>query len=552
MIENKVLSQLGRRNAKKAACFILIFMTILVFGGCGPKLKAPSDEACLEGYRTYYYGQKNTRGAENISWNNIVVSNPRTDLENRKYDAFITLTGYDGYVNYVSRGEASYTYYDEGNWVLVNFLEESESAEMVNGRDVEDINALIAEKNQEFWPGCFKMEYVDNTVDPKHLMEGITVRIEAQNGFIKSQGKVKLLFTYSDGLWIYQKSIRENLEEEYDILGFWELPDENWSPGDEDTQKPYVEVVGISGDCRQIRVNYIGNNSSIPKTETLWELMQSQSADYPESSVYKRQYQYIDTNKCWHSISFNYAPVDKSVYMISDGGSIMYRHPQNGSSDSGVAGEGDAGKQDTGETEQALPSPESIAPSAGAVVLSMVPEETLDEEKKQIFEEAMAYRMDALRVRNYEISISDQAIVVKIQRDLFNNGIAIKLLQSAEITVEDEEGTVYIDSGDITEAEAQALQSDVNESTTDIQITLTEEGREKLAELTRNNIGHCVAVKMDGMIVNNLQINEEIMDGKFFLGGVASEDAPYIALCISKGRFPCGLDILETTILPPA
>lgn len=230
----------------------------------------------------------------------------------------------------------------------------------------------------------------------------------------------------------------------------------------------------------------------------------------------------------------------------------MYRHPQNGSSDSGVAGEGDAGKQDTGETEQALPSPESIAPSAGAVVLSMVPEETLDEEKKQIFEEAMAYRMDALRVRNYEISISDQAIVVKIQRDLFNNGIAIKLLQSAEITVEDEEGTVYIDSGDITEAEAQALQSDVNESTTDIQITLTEEGREKLAELTRNNIGHCVAVKMDGMIVNNLQINEEIMDGKFFLGGVASEDAPYIALCISKGRFPCGLDILETTILPPA
>jgi len=97
---------------------------------------------------------------------------------------------------------------------------------------------------------------------------------------------------------------------------------------------------------------------------------------------------------------------------------------------------------------------------------------------------------------------------------------------------------------DIAEAQAEESQFDGQWR---INITLTEDGKGKLAGYTQANVGRYLVIARDGVIISSPLVNSAITGGEAQIAGDFDESAAKaFAAQLNSGRLPFELELLET------
>ena len=80
-----------------------------------------------------------------------------------------------------------------------------------------------------------------------------------------------------------------------------------------------------------------------------------------------------------------------------------------------------------------------------------------------------------------------------------------------------------------------------------ILLSFNEEGRELFAEITRNNVGRVLAIFLDGQIISDPVVREEIRDGNAQISGsFTPEEARQLVRDLNFGALPVPIELLST------
>lgn len=120
-------------------------------------------------------------------------------------------------------------------------------------------------------------------------------------------------------------------------------------------------------------------------------------------------------------------------------------------------------------------------------------------------------------------------------------------------TVEEmrEAGAIALEGTDVAEAEGGAIQ-DPNTGAREyvVGLTLTNEGKEKFAEVTAANVGYPLAIVYDNAILSAPTVNEAITGGQCEINGMASvEEAQSLASYIRIGSLSLELEELRSSVV---
>lgn len=131
------------------------------------------------------------------------------------------------------------------------------------------------------------------------------------------------------------------------------------------------------------------------------------------------------------------------------------------------------------------------------------------------------------------------------------NAILEELGKPGSLTFQDEEGNVVLEGSDIADAEGVARQSQTTSSSQYVvTLTMTDEGREKFAQATEENVGKTIAIVYDNEIISNPSVNEAITGGQAEISGVASlEEARELASYIRIGSLSLELTELRSNVV---
>lgn len=126
---------------------------------------------------------------------------------------------------------------------------------------------------------------------------------------------------------------------------------------------------------------------------------------------------------------------------------------------------------------------------------------------------------------------------------------AIEVLgKTALLEFQDDSGATVMTGKDLKDAKAQIDQSNQNL----VALEFTDEGGQKFAELTRNNIGKNIAILLDKQILTSPNVREEITGGKAVITGSRTlEEAQNLAILLRSGSLPVKVDIIETRTVGP-
>lgn len=114
-------------------------------------------------------------------------------------------------------------------------------------------------------------------------------------------------------------------------------------------------------------------------------------------------------------------------------------------------------------------------------------------------------------------------------------------------------GPTFVDTGLTGEQlETAAAQRDQATSLPVVSITFNKEGREKFAELTRNNINKQIAIYLDGEIISAPVVNQEIPNGEAQITGDFSlEEARDLAQRLKTGALPITVELISQQNVGP-
>lgn len=131
------------------------------------------------------------------------------------------------------------------------------------------------------------------------------------------------------------------------------------------------------------------------------------------------------------------------------------------------------------------------------------------------------------------------------------NAILEELGKPGSLTFQDEEGNVVLEGSDIADAEGVARQSQTTSSSQYVvTLTMTDEGREKFAQATEENVGKTIAIVYDNEIISNPSVNEAITGGQAEISGMASlEEARELASYIRIGSLSLELTELRSNVV---
>lgn len=114
-----------------------------------------------------------------------------------------------------------------------------------------------------------------------------------------------------------------------------------------------------------------------------------------------------------------------------------------------------------------------------------------------------------------------------------------------------EAGSVVLEGTDIANAEGGAIQdSNTNSREYVVSLTLTEEGKQKFAEVTEANIGKPIAIVYDNNVLSAPNVKEAITGGQAQIDGMASvEEAQNLASYIRIGSLSLELEELRSSVV---
>lgn len=121
--------------------------------------------------------------------------------------------------------------------------------------------------------------------------------------------------------------------------------------------------------------------------------------------------------------------------------------------------------------------------------------------------------------------------------------------KTAVLEFKDESGATRMNGNDLKDAKEQIDQGGKNV----VAITFTDEGAKKFADLTAANVGHQIAITLDGQTLTAPVVNEAITGGKAVITGSKSlEEAKNLAILLRSGALPVKLKVLEVRTIGPS
>lgn len=130
------------------------------------------------------------------------------------------------------------------------------------------------------------------------------------------------------------------------------------------------------------------------------------------------------------------------------------------------------------------------------------------------------------------------------------NQILEELGQPGSLQFLDPEGNVALTGSDVESAQEGIIQDGNGNSQYVVSLTFTEEGTQKFADLTSNNIGNMITIVYDGEVVNQATVQEALTDGQAQISPMASyEEARTLASTIRIGALPLELTEMRSTVV---
>ena len=121
--------------------------------------------------------------------------------------------------------------------------------------------------------------------------------------------------------------------------------------------------------------------------------------------------------------------------------------------------------------------------------------------------------------------------------------------KTAVMEFKDESGTTRMGGQDLKTAKEQIENGNKNV----VAIEFTDEGAKKFADLTASNVGHKIAILLDGEVLTAPVVNEPITGGKAVITGSKSlEEAKSLAILLRSGALPVKLKVMEVRTIGPS
>lgn len=116
--------------------------------------------------------------------------------------------------------------------------------------------------------------------------------------------------------------------------------------------------------------------------------------------------------------------------------------------------------------------------------------------------------------------------------------------KTAVLQFKDEDGNVALTGEDLKTAQEQM---DGNSRNPVVALQFTDEGGKKFAKLTADNIGRKIGIYLDGKLLTDPVVNEEIDGGNAVITGQRSlEEAKNLAILLRSGALPVKVSVMET------
>lgn len=121
--------------------------------------------------------------------------------------------------------------------------------------------------------------------------------------------------------------------------------------------------------------------------------------------------------------------------------------------------------------------------------------------------------------------------------------------KTAVMEFKDESGATRLTGKDLKTAKEQIENGNQNV----VAIEFTNEGADKFADLTAANVGHKIAILLDGEVLTAPVVNEPITGGKAVITGSRTlEEAKNLAILLRSGALPVKLKVMEVRTIGPS
>lgn len=121
--------------------------------------------------------------------------------------------------------------------------------------------------------------------------------------------------------------------------------------------------------------------------------------------------------------------------------------------------------------------------------------------------------------------------------------------KTAVMEFKDESGATRLTGKDLKTAKEQIENGNQNV----VAIEFTDEGADKFSDLTAANVGHKIAILLDGEVLTAPVVNEPITGGKAVITGSRTlEEAKNLAILLRSGALPVKLKVMEVRTIGPS
>lgn len=181
----------------------------------------------------------------------------------------------------------------------------------------------------------------------------------------------------------------------------------------------------------------------------------------------------------------------------------------------------------------------------GVSVLMEIQEDNVSSDVRQRTKQLLELRVNKIGVAETVVTEEgDKRIRIDIPGAYDSNEIVEDLSKTGNLEFRDSDGNVLLTGKDVKEATA------VLDSTSSpvVSLEFNDEGKEKFAEVTADNIGKAISIYMDDELVSSPTVQSAITDGKAVINGMSSMDeATKIAGVISSGALPVEIKAVSIT-----
>lgn len=186
--------------------------------------------------------------------------------------------------------------------------------------------------------------------------------------------------------------------------------------------------------------------------------------------------------------------------------------------------------------------------SGGVSIVYQADKENVTDEEMRLATTLIQNRLDRKNWTEAEVSRQgNNRIRVEIPGVADAESAIEELGKTAQLTFMDESGNVLLDGSMIEDAkkEVGSVSSDSG-SQPYVALKFNEEGKQKFADATKNNMGKRILIVMDNDVISAPTVNSEITDGEAMItGGFTGDSAQELADLIKEGAMPFDLSVME-------